>query len=453
MRRAEDPFQSRTTLGQVGLLKNSHAIAIRLLPRNPRDVPHYLRESSFRRYERQVWHAGSSRDDFTPVSEVPLSPTNQPYWVLTGKPTTATVQISCFLDGSQEGIPAGLLPLPSGTARLQNLPVFSMKMNTAGSVLAQGPGLVIFDALFGPGATYDSPPGTNTRRTNSTAFQTNAPDSLVRTNGWRGNRGWGERGGGRGGGRGGIRRFVANEDLDVTPDEEEAVDAVLAELNLTKDTPYREALGRLTGFFSDKFTYSMWQGPVKSEEREETPLSRFLLRTRSGHCEYFATATVLLLRRLEIPARYATGYAVHEQSGAGYVVRFSDAHAWTLVWNESRKIWRTLTRRPLPGWKWKETASARGAGCAMGGVVSSSSWPKSATAKANARKYLLWVVAPGLVLLVYQIVFRRGRARRQNRKQDENFFANWPGLDSDFYRLEKTTCRARCDARRRRTAW
>jgi transglutaminase-like putative cysteine protease len=47
----------------------------------------------------------------------------------------------------------------------------------------------------------------------------------------------------------------------------------------------------------------------------ETPLARFLLRTRSGHCEYFATATVLLLRQLGIPARYAVGYAVHEASG------------------------------------------------------------------------------------------------------------------------------------------
>jgi hypothetical protein len=53
------------------------------------------------------------------------------------------------------------------------------------------------------------------------------------------------------------------------------------------------------------------------------------------------------------------------------------------------------------------------------------------------RKYLLWIVAPGLALLFYQILFRRGRKRQLHRRQDEKFFANWPGLDSDFYRLEK----------------
>ena len=44
---------------------------------------------------------------------------------------------------------------------------------------------------------------------------------------------------------------------------------------------------------------------------EATPLADFLLRTRSGHCEYYATATVLLLRAAGIPARYAHANAVH----------------------------------------------------------------------------------------------------------------------------------------------
>ena len=35
-------------------------------------------------------------------------------------------------------------------------------MNKTGAVLADGPGLVIFDAHYGPGATIDSPPGTGT---------------------------------------------------------------------------------------------------------------------------------------------------------------------------------------------------------------------------------------------------------------------------------------------------
>ena len=56
------------------------------------------------------------------------------------------------------------------------------------------------------------------------------------------------------------------------------------------------ALQTLRGFFRDRFSYSLWQGAPAITSTNETPLNRFLLQTRSGHCEYFATAAVLLLR-------------------------------------------------------------------------------------------------------------------------------------------------------------
>lgn len=427
MRRADDPFQSRTAIGRVGQIKNSDAIAIRLQPHTPRDVPVYLREATYRVYGRQTWFAGSSKDDFTAVNEVPPSPTNQAHWPLVpGKSSGSVVNIACYLDGSDNGVTAGLLPLPSGAARLEKSPtLYALKMNTAGSVLAQGPGLLIFDARFGPGETYDSRPGTRTSqrvtRTNETERVLPAPPdaSDERRSEFR------------------RRRSIANEDLDVPPSELAAVEAVIAELQLTTNTPLREVLAKLATFFTDKFTYSMWQGPQKVANEGETPLGRFLLKTRSGHCEYFATATVLVLRRLEIPARYATGFSVHEPSGDGYVVRYSDAHAWTLVWDPVREIWEDFDTTPA---SWVE-AERRGFG-PMRWLGDAWARLKFELAKfrygqSNVRKYLLWIVVPGLALLLYQIVFRRGRQRQRTRKQDEKFFANWPGLDSDFYRLEK----------------
>jgi len=428
MRRSEDPFQSRTAIGRVGAIKNSNAIAVRLLPHSPREVPEYLREATYRRFERQTWFAGSSRDDFAAISEVLATQTNQAYWtLLPDKTTSATVQIACYLDGAENGIPAGMLPLPSGTARLDKFPGFGLKMNTAGTVLAQGPGLLIFDAHFGPGRTFDSLPGTNLRRASQRLAQaetqhrfaalTNAPPGEARSDGR-------------------PRRDIPDEDIDVTPTEVAALEAVIAELQL-KGKSDKEVLARLAGFFNDQFTYSTWQGPFKWLAKDETPLGRFLLRTRSGHCEYFATATVLLLRQLKIPARYATGYSVHEQSGDGYVVRFSDAHAWTLVWDKSREIWVDFDTTPA---SWVE---AEGRGFAplrwLGDAWTRLKFElaKFRYGQSNVRKYLLWIVVPGLALLLYQIVFRRGRKRHRNRKQDEKFFANWPGLDSDFYRLEK----------------
>lgn len=60
------------------------------------------------------------------------------------------------------------------------------------------------------------------------------------------------------------------------------------------------------------------------------PVSEFLFVKKSGHCEYFATSMVLLLRYLEIPARLVNGFREGEfnRIGGFYMVRNSDAHSW-----------------------------------------------------------------------------------------------------------------------------
>jgi transglutaminase-like putative cysteine protease len=66
----------------------------------------------------------------------------------------------------------------------------------------------------------------------------------------------------------------------------------------------------------------------------DDPLAYFLLQSKQGHCEYFASAMAVLLRAAWIPSRVATGF----QSGAfnplsGWsVVRASDAHSWVEAW-------------------------------------------------------------------------------------------------------------------------
>jgi protein-glutamine gamma-glutamyltransferase len=62
----------------------------------------------------------------------------------------------------------------------------------------------------------------------------------------------------------------------------------------------------------------------------DNPLDDFLFRYRSGHCEYFASAMVLLLRAQGIPARLVTGFLGGEYNPfEGYtIVRNSNAHAW-----------------------------------------------------------------------------------------------------------------------------
>jgi hypothetical protein len=60
------------------------------------------------------------------------------------------------------------------------------------------------------------------------------------------------------------------------------------------------------------------------------PLTYFLFQKRAGHCEYFAAAMTVMLRTLDIPARYINGFQTGEFNDVAgdLVVRASDAHSW-----------------------------------------------------------------------------------------------------------------------------
>jgi len=64
-----------------------------------------------------------------------------------------------------------------------------------------------------------------------------------------------------------------------------------------------------------------------------TPLEDFLFVRKTGYCEHYATAMVVMLRTLGIPARLVTGFLTGEWNNFGryYIVRQQDAHAWVEV--------------------------------------------------------------------------------------------------------------------------
>ena len=392
MRQRADPLQAVTAIGRIGELQLSGRIVIRLRTENNEAPPAYLREASYRNYSpwKQSWFAGGQGNVFESIPQG----TNKTTWVLLpDKTNTASANIVCYLNGvnPESRNSQALLPLPTGSGRLENLNAFLLSKNNAGAVLAEGPGLVIFDAHYGPGATIDSPPDA----------RTNLLDLVVPTN------------------------------------EAPALERVISEMNIP-GADDRQMLEAVAVFFQHNFTYSIWQGRDKLATTNKTPLTRFLLTSRSGHCEYFATATVLLLRELKIPARYAVGYAVHEKSGRGFVVRERDAHAWCLVWNRQTGVWEDFDTTPA-SWIGIERKRASvmqwlsDAWSWIGFQISKFRWGQS-----NLRGYILWGLIPVLAVLLYQIIFRRGRRRRHPRQGDKNGAAVfWPGLDSEFYLLEK----------------
>ncbi|MDQ2730365.1 MAG: transglutaminase-like domain-containing protein, partial [Armatimonadota bacterium] len=87
------------------------------------------------------------------------------------------------------------------------------------------------------------------------------------------------------------------------------------------------------------------------------PISNFILGKKPAHCQYFASAAVVLLRCLGVPARYVQGYYAHESGGAGVtIVRQRDAHAWAEAWMDGLG-WVTLDATPGGG-RPDHTASA-----------------------------------------------------------------------------------------------
>ncbi len=379
-RKSFDPTHNRTALGRVGKLKMSGQIVLRLEVTEGA-APTLLREACYRAFRNQVWYSDISRSSFANLTPE----TNTTTWILVpGKSTSASVRIANYLSGGR-----GLLPLPSGSGRLDNLPAFILQRNDLGAVLAEGPGLVIFDARHSPGASLDTDPDF---------------------------------------------RF----DLDVSTQESNAVHRVVAQLGL-RDKPAREVLPEITRFFAENFTYSLSQEP-KGRSTNDTPLTHFLLNDRRGHCEYFATATVLMLRHLGIPARYAVGYAVHEGAGRDYVVRERDGHAWCRVWDDTSRTWQDFDTTPA-SWLAEENKQASPL------QFLSDVWSrlrfelaKFRWGQTNWRRYLLWGISPVLVILLIQIIFRRGRARPE-AGHGADLSQTWPGLDSEFYQLEARLAR------------
>ena len=92
-----------------------------------------------------------------------------------------------------------------------------------------------------------------------------------------------------------------------------------------------------------RFEYSL---EVPRDERVD-PILDFLTLNRAGHCEFFASAFVLLARVQGIPARVIGGYRVSEVNPLTglAIVRERNAHAWAEAWVDG--AWRAWD--PTPG--------------------------------------------------------------------------------------------------------
>lgn len=132
-------------------------------------------------------------------------------------------------------------------------------------------------------------------------------------------------------------------DLLVPDQHRHWLQKISARLELKKRSPEQIA-STIKDFFQSQFYYTLY---TPNQSSADQALTEFILERKAGHCEYFAMATVFLLRYAGIPARLANGYAVQEfDSTLGmYTVRRRHAHAWAIA--EIAGGWKAVDTTPV----------------------------------------------------------------------------------------------------------
>lgn len=317
---------------------------------------------------------------FTPVAPGPAATT----WQLAppaNEVTAVTIEERSSADNP-------VLSLPRGTIRIEELPASAMKRNALGAVQIEiAPGRIHYRAVTG-----EADPGAPT-----------AGDLRL-------------------------------------PRREQPVLQDIANRLGPAGLPDREIVDRLTRFFADGFKYATYRAKPSGPG---TPLAQFLLSTRAGHCEYFATATVLLLRAAGVPARYATGFSVQEYSDLEgvYVVRQRHAHAWTQAFIGG--AWRDIDTTP-PQWFAAEAAEDS-AYSRLADLFSWASYRATRAAASLDRGETAWLLAAIALPLLAWFGWRllRGRAPVVSAKAGaDSSGAPRPGEDSEFYEVEALLARS-----------
>ncbi len=148
--------------------------------------------------------------------------------------------------------------------------------------------------------------------------------------------------------------------LNPSPHDQLEIAQIAESICFNCPTATRKAAA-IEDYFQNQFSYSLDapKTPVAID-----PVIYFLRQKHPAHCEYFATATALLLRSVAIPTRYVTGYVVSERNDSGdyWVARNLNAHAWVEAYDIDKQQWFVVESTPgrnFEGLDFSDDAAAR----------------------------------------------------------------------------------------------
>lgn len=279
-----DPNREVTAIGTIGRLKLSDQIRLRVTPGPAVKVPLLLQEASYDVFNFGTWSARQA-----PFAAVDKR-ADAPVWDLDRAAGDPRTRLEISLQHRRE---LSLLPVPRGTHLVASDEIAELQRNRFSTLMSESPpGALRYSVEQGPSNANEPPP-------------------------------------------------LAG-DAEVPSQYRSLLDETLAEIGIKEASPAERA-ARIRQFFLTRFKYSLVQPDTFAWR---TPLAEFLRHTRRGHCEYFATASVLLLRAAGIPARYAVGYVVEDYSALerAYIARARHAHAWALAFIDGQ--WQVLDATP-----------------------------------------------------------------------------------------------------------
>jgi protein-glutamine gamma-glutamyltransferase len=375
MWRYRDPNRSTTAIGSLGRLKLSDRIVLRIAKDESLETPFLLREASYNTFSYGVW---SNKDSDFSVVEQNIDES----WTLTdGLNDSSAVTLSTYMVRDK-----GVIPLPHGSSKIKDVAAVEIERNPHGTV--------IMDIREG-----------------WIQYKVEYANQIQ-------------------------KELAPNEkDLHILDYYQDDIDRLATQLKLSS-MPEDQAVQTVYQFFQDNFNYSL--NPQQRYPRGKY-LADFLFKNRQGHCEYFATATSLLLRSVGIPTRYAVGYSISEYSSleGQYIARSRHAHSWTLVYVNNN--WQILDTTPSTWAPFEEeNASTIEPFMDIWAWISYtwSLWQSEGVVdEEQDSDFLLWLLIPLLGVLAWKMYFKERVLRTRDSTAYSDDELTYKGTDSSFFEL------------------
>jgi protein-glutamine gamma-glutamyltransferase len=282
---SRDPGRTSTSIGSLGRLKLSDRIVFRIISEKKLDTPLYYRETSYSIYEYGTWRNPNVEFDI-----IEKTPTKKEWRLDNKNKDKGHFDVAMFLQDQ-----SAILPVPDNINSLTGKDLIQVETSIYGSTRVEA-------------------------REGWISYRIGYVDD---TNDY-------------------FEIEPTADDLSIPLNYQEDFKQVAEELELYSKTP-NEVVAAVSQYFKDNFYYSITQNQRYTKGQY---LTKFLFKDKKGHCEYFATATALLLREAGIATRYTIGYSVQEYSPWQnmYLVRARHAHAWLKYYANGK--WHNMDTTP-----------------------------------------------------------------------------------------------------------